>query len=239
MWIRIRIPLLIQVLRPLVYRSSAVPFEPPHLRCVCVHGPPRLHFEPPQLLNFDFDADPESPPWSGSGSSFSKRCGSGYAKLEWISGSVQTMTDPEHWCWQLGGHLWFVCCREIAIRNHQLWTWRPCSRPQNSTCSRGGHSCAFTSFLFLRTPRQKGFFVEWWPVVRALHRDVVYLGWPLAPSYMSPNAGGGELRGLSQWEQLYTEAQINFGDINLYLTYASGVGEPNLCCKSEFALLRS
>ncbi len=35
--------------------------------------------------------------------------------------------------------------------------------------------------------------------------DVVYLGWPKAPSYMSPNAGGGGgLRGLSQWIQLCT-----------------------------------
>ncbi len=25
---------------------------------------------------------------------------------------------------------------------------------------------------------------------RGLQRDVVYLGWPIAPSYMSPNAGG-------------------------------------------------
>ncbi len=48
---------------------------------------------------------------------------------------------------------------------------------------------------------------------------VVYLGWPRAFSYMSPNAkGGGELRGLSQWVQLYTEAQINFGDLTPYLT---------------------
>jgi hypothetical protein len=37
---------------------------------------------------------------------------------------------------------------------------------------------------------------------------------------MSPNAGGGELRGLSQWVQLYTGAQINFGDLTPYLTYA-------------------
>ncbi len=38
---------------------------------------------------------------------------------------------------------------------------------------------------------------------RESQRDVVYLGWPIAPSYMSPNAGGGggELRGLSQWVQ--------------------------------------
>ncbi len=26
---------------------------------------------------------------------------------------------------------------------------------------------------------------------RGLQRDVVYLGWPIAPSYMSPNAAGG------------------------------------------------
>ncbi len=33
---------------------------------------------------------------------------------------------------------------------------------------------------------------------RGLQRDVVYLCGPLAPSYMSPNAGGGgKLRGLS------------------------------------------
>jgi len=31
--------------------------------------------------------------------------------------------------------------------------------------------------------------------------------------------GGGELRGLSQLVQLYTGAQINFGDLTLYLTY--------------------
>ncbi len=54
--------------------------------------------------------------------------------------------------------------------------------------------------------------------------DVVYLGWPIAPSYMSPNAeGGGELRGLSQWVPLYTVAQINFGDLT-YLTYGLFLG---------------
>ncbi len=40
--------------------------------------------------------------------------------------------------------------------------------------------------------------------VRESHSDVVYLGWPIAPSYISPNVGGGgELRDLSQWVQLY------------------------------------
>ncbi len=37
---------------------------------------------------------------------------------------------------------------------------------------------------------------------------------------MSPNAGGGrELRGPSQWVQLYTRAQINFRDLTPYFTY--------------------
>jgi hypothetical protein len=27
--------------------------------------------------------------------------------------------------------------------------------------------------------------------IRGSQRDVVYLGWPIASSYMSPNAGGG------------------------------------------------
>ncbi len=53
-------------------------------------------------------------------------------------------------------------------------------------------------------------------------KDVCYLSWPIAPSYRSPNAGGGgELRGLSQWVQLYTvtRVQIIFGYLTPY-TYA-------------------
>jgi hypothetical protein len=41
-------------------------------------------------------------------------------------------------------------------------------------------------------------------LIRGSLRDVVYLGWPIAPSYMSPNVGGGGgcvgLRSLSQNE---------------------------------------
>jgi hypothetical protein len=57
---------------------------------------------------------------------------------------------------------------------------------------------------------------------KELQRDVVYLGWPVAPSYLSPNAGAGVggLRGLSQWVKLYTGTQINFGDLTPYLTYS-------------------
>ncbi len=55
---------------------------------------------------------------------------------------------------------------------------------------------------------------------RGLQWDVVYLGWPVAPSCMSPNAGGGESCGVSAMRvQLYTRAQINFGDLTPYLTY--------------------
>ncbi len=62
---------------------------------------------------------------------------------------------------------------------------------------------------------------------RGLQRDVVYLDWPIAPSYMSPNAGGGgELRGLSQWVKLYTGAQISFGDLTPYLTYELFAKDP-------------
>ncbi len=42
--------------------------------------------------------------------------------------------------------------------------------------------------------------------------DDVYLGWPIAPSYISPNAGGwgGGVRGLSLWVQLCTLGGFNF-----------------------------
>ncbi len=55
---------------------------------------------------------------------------------------------------------------------------------------------------------------------RGLQRDVVYLGWPIAPSYnISPNAGEREVVAGGQRVQLYTGAQINFGDLTSYLTY--------------------
>ncbi len=74
-------------------------------------------------------------------------------------------------------------------------------------------------FIFIKRARREDFSVNF-AVLRGLQRDVVYLSWPIAPSYMSPNAGGGgELRGLSQWVQLYTGAQINCGDLTPYLTY--------------------
>jgi hypothetical protein len=60
--------------------------------------------------------------------------------------------------------------------------------------------------------------------MRGLQRDVVYLGWPIAPSYMSPNAGGGrELRGFSQWVHLFTRSRNRLWRsntiLNLYMPY--------------------
>ncbi len=55
-----------------------------------------------------------------------------------------------------------------------------------------------------------------------LQRDVVHLGWPIAPSYMSPKAGGGGSCGVSANEYsctVYTGAPLNFGDLTPYLTY--------------------
>jgi hypothetical protein len=43
-----------------------------------------------------------------------------------------------------------------------------------------------------------------WPTLggyKEISRDIVYLGWPIAPLYMSPNAG---MRGVSQWVKLCT-----------------------------------
>ncbi len=58
---------------------------------------------------------------------------------------------------------------------------------------------------------------------RGLQIDVVYLGWPKAPSYMSPIAGGGGVARSQPMSTavLYTGAQINFGDLTSNLTYGN------------------
>ncbi len=69
-----------------------------------------------------------------------------------------------------------------------------------------------------------------WDYTRGSHRDVVYLGWPIAPSYMSPRRGVGEgcgfLRGCCAHG-----AQINFEDVTPYLTYGQYLYRPlrNFC----------
>ncbi len=46
--------------------------------------------------------------------------------------------------------------------------------------------------------------IFFWNRSRGSQKDVVYLGWPIAPSYMSPKCWRGGLWGLSQWVQLCT-----------------------------------
>jgi hypothetical protein len=47
------------------------------------------------------------------------------------------------------------------------------------------------------------FLTDFWLIVlaKALQRDVVYLGWPIAPSYMSPNSGE---RGVAGYQPMST-----------------------------------
>jgi hypothetical protein len=78
---------------------------------------------------------------------------------------------------------------------------------------RNSLSCsAVPKFLWLSSLWQKLFTASpplshphlWWVRHRGSKRDVIYLGWPIASSYMNPNArGGGEGCGC-QWEQLCT-----------------------------------
>ncbi len=75
-----------------------------------------------------------------------------------------------------------------------------------------------------------------YPIDQGSHRDVVYIGWPIAPTYMSPNAGGGDC-----WVSVYEYscahgAQINFGDLNLYLTYGIGTDVMINYCLSTVSL---
>ncbi len=59
-------------------------------------------------------------------------------------------------------------------------------------------------------------------LARGFQGDVVYLYLPIAPLVYKHKCGGrGGLRGLSQWEQLWHGAQINFGDLSPYLIYES------------------
>jgi hypothetical protein len=56
------------------------------------------------------------------------------------------------------------------------------------------------------------------PPPQSFQRDVVYLGRPIAPSYMSPNAGRGGVCGVSANEYCCAHGdQINFGDLTPYL----------------------
>ncbi len=63
------------------------------------------------------------------------------------------------------------------------------------------------------------FYDIWSLAFRGSQRDVVYYGWPIAPSYMSSNAGGrgwGGLRGHSQSIQLWHNAHCTWSPNKLW-----------------------
>jgi hypothetical protein len=79
------------------------------------------------------------------------------------------------------------------------------------------HNCSFHINLYTYS---NGFEVDSCVLARGSQRDVVYLGLPIAPSYMSPNAGGGVVVGCGVSANEYSCAygfQINFGDLTPYL----------------------
>jgi hypothetical protein len=74
-------------------------------------------------------------------------------------------------------------------------------------------------------------------------RDVVYPGWPIAPSYTSPNArGGGGVAGSQpmSWYSCTHRAQINFVDLTPNLTYdlLGTTLESKPCSEAPLALCR-
>ncbi len=76
------------------------------------------------------------------------------------------------------------------------------------------------SSLHKETPRRR---ITVRVVIRGSQRDVVYLGWPITPSYMSLNRGGGGggtgIISANEYSGAHG-AQITFGDLTPYLTYA-------------------
>jgi hypothetical protein len=97
-------------------------------------------------------------------------------------------------------------------------------------CARAAGSTAMVS---MRMAARLILFCKWTTLSRGLERDVVYLGWPIASSYMSPHAGGRrELRGLNQWVQLYTWSQNKLwrsnSIFNLWLYPYSFIHEANI-----------
>jgi hypothetical protein len=102
-------------------------------------------------------------------------------------------------CWPIAVKLLYLCC-DTQIR---VWLHR----------RMGGSSYLSPSSLSFSQLSE-------WISPRGLQRDVVYLCWPIAPSYVSQNTGGGgSLRVSANEYSCAHGAQINFGDLTPYLTY--------------------
>jgi hypothetical protein len=110
----------------------------------------------------------------------------------------------------------------------------PCGRILTRSREKYYRWCCFCTFQFGGQEGWKVYVDTIWTMLcvqttGASQRDVVYLGWPIAPSYMSPNAGGWG-RGVAGSQPMSTsaneyigahEARISFGDLTPYLIYVS------------------
>ncbi len=76
-----------------------------------------------------------------------------------------------------------------------------------------------TSYCCAALHNQPLVFTDLFGWYQGSQRDVVYLGWPIAPSHKSPNAGGGVVPGAqSQWVELCTYSKNLKNFVDLYIS---------------------
>ncbi len=107
---------------------------------------------------------------------------------------------------------YLLTCKEGSSRSSsfknsfrwRMYEYKDC--PPTPTVSRIRLTCWVSYSYISYTSMEQVKITTLWSCPRGAQRDVVYLGRPIAPSYISPNAGFGEggLRSLSQWVQLST-----------------------------------
>ncbi len=95
-------------------------------------------------------------------------------------------------------------CRHLSSSQNHEWV-----------ISRLDH--AFSKFTLLYF---SGHVWRLWFVFRGLQRDVVYLGWPIAPRYMSPNVEGvGSCDASANEYNCTQQPKYTVGDLTPYLTF--------------------
>ncbi len=107
-----------------------------------------------------------------------------------------------------GSGSWFLLIRDPGVKNAPDLGFRFRIRITDHEAAKNNLSLAITPLGTGYTQVNSKLCLE--VTARGSQRDVVYIGWLIAPSYMSPIAGGyGGLRGLrlSQWVQLCTCSQ--------------------------------
>jgi hypothetical protein len=101
----------------------------------------------------------------------------------WMTGGgpCRPPSQVEAMRWPLSQRIFIVLGMWITINSAPMTDLRPVGQSVKVCVG-----CAGWVRVRLREDRRAG---------RGLQRDVVYLGWAIAPSYMIPNAGGGGVAG--------------------------------------------